>query len=57
MPILLFGKAFWDRIVNFDAMVEEGVIAPRDRGLFRFVETAEEAVEAIRVFLAEEKRP
>lgn len=57
MPVLLFGKAYWDRIVNFDAMVEEGVIAPQDRALLRFVETAEEAVEAIRVFLAEEKRP
>ncbi|MBT5415052.1 MAG: TIGR00730 family Rossman fold protein, partial [Rhodospirillaceae bacterium] len=55
MPILLFGKAFWGRIVDFDAMVEEGVIAPEDRALFRFVETAEEAVDTIRAFLAGEE--
>jgi uncharacterized protein (TIGR00730 family) len=48
MPILLFGEAFWRRIIDFDAMVEVGVIAREDLELFRFVETAEQAVEWIR---------
>jgi len=43
IPILLFGRAFWERVVNFDALAEEGVIAPSDLALFRFVETADEA--------------
>jgi uncharacterized protein (TIGR00730 family) len=43
IPILLFGRAFWERVVNFDALAEEGVIAPADLALFRFMETAEEA--------------
>ena len=47
MPVLLFGQKFWERIVNFDALVEEGTISSQDLQLFQFVETAEEAWEAI----------
>jgi uncharacterized protein (TIGR00730 family) len=47
MPILLFDEAYWRRIVNFDAMVEEGVISPKDRDLVRYVESAEAAWRAI----------
>jgi predicted Rossmann-fold nucleotide-binding protein len=43
MPILLFGREFWERVVNFDALVEEGVVSARDLNLFSYVETAEEA--------------
>lgn len=50
LPILLFGKEFWTRVVNFEALAEEGVISHRDIGIFRFVETAEEAWEAIHEF-------
>ena len=47
MPILLFDEKYWRRIINFEAMVEEGVIAPEDLGLFRYVESAESAWRAI----------
>jgi hypothetical protein len=47
MPILLFDEKYWRRIVNFEAMAEEGVIAPRDLQLFRYVETPEAAWRAI----------
>ena len=43
MPILFFGRDYWRRVVNFEALVEDGVIAPDDLNLFRFVETADEA--------------
>jgi predicted Rossmann-fold nucleotide-binding protein len=43
MPILLFGRDYWSRIINFEAMAEEGVINPEDIELFTKVETAEEA--------------
>ena len=43
IPVILFGKDFWTRVVNFEALVDEGVISARDLDLFRFVETADEA--------------
>jgi uncharacterized protein (TIGR00730 family) len=42
-PILLFGKEFWSSLINFDLLVETGMISPLDLQLFRFVESAEEA--------------
>ena len=50
MPVLLYGKEFWSRIVNFQALVEEGVISPGDLDLLTFVETAQEGWEAIQHF-------
>ncbi|MBW2450160.1 MAG: TIGR00730 family Rossman fold protein [Deltaproteobacteria bacterium] len=47
IPVLLFGQAFWERIINFDALVEEGTIASKDLKLFEYVETAEDAWEKI----------
>ena len=52
IPILLFGRAFWNRVVNFDALAEEGVINPDDLKLFHWVETADEAWAVIREFYA-----
>lgn len=43
IPFLLFGREYWQRVINLDAMAEEGMISPDDKKLFRFVETAEEA--------------
>ena len=42
-PILLFGRDFWTGLVNFDQLVETGMISPEDVHRFHFVETAEEA--------------
>ncbi|MHB9879439.1 LOG family protein [Pacificimonas sp. ICDLI1SI03] len=42
MPVLLFCRAFWDRIIDFEALVDEGTISPGDLDLFHYVETAEE---------------
>lgn len=47
VPFLLFGKEFWDEIINWDALCRAGTIAPEDLDLFQFVETADEAVAAI----------
>lgn len=43
IPILLFGKAFWENVVNFQSLADEGVISPHDLELFHFMETADEA--------------
>jgi uncharacterized protein (TIGR00730 family) len=46
-PILLFGRAFWQRLIDFDYLVETGMIGAADLQLFRYVETAEEAWDAL----------
>lgn len=48
-PIILFGRKFWERLIDFDVLVEYGVISPEDLQLFQYVETAEEAWEAIKL--------
>lgn len=48
MPILLFGREFWNRVVNFQALADEGVISPADLKLFHMVETADEAWHIVR---------
>ena len=47
VPFLLFGRAFWEGVVNWQTLADQGLISLDDLGLFRFVETAEEALEAI----------
>ncbi|HEX7441991.1 MAG TPA: TIGR00730 family Rossman fold protein [Caldimonas sp.] len=42
-PVLLFGREFWTGLINFELLVETGMIGAEDLGLFHFVETAEEA--------------
>lgn len=50
IPVLVFGQDFWNRVVNFEALAEEGTISPEDLDLFHFVETAEEAWEVVQSF-------
>ena len=47
IPVLIFGREFWEKIINFDALVDEGTISPEDIELFQYVETAEQAWEII----------
>jgi uncharacterized protein (TIGR00730 family) len=43
IPILLFGREYWERVINLDTMIGEGMIDVEDKSIFTFVETAEEA--------------
>ena len=47
LPIVLFGPEFWNRAVDFDFLVAEGMITPQDVKLFTLVETAEQAIAAL----------
>ena len=47
VPFLLFGKDFWTKIINWDALADAGTISDEDINLFRFVESAEEAMQVI----------
>ncbi|TCM18761.1 hypothetical protein EDF56_104293 [Novosphingobium sp. PhB165] len=50
MPILLYGREFWERVINFEALAEEGVINKADLKLFHWCETAEEGWDVVRQF-------
>jgi len=52
IPFLLFGRKFWDSVINWQALADAGTIAPDDLTLFRYVETAEEAMAAIEAWPA-----
>jgi uncharacterized protein (TIGR00730 family) len=57
LPILLFGREFWNKVVNFEALAEEGVIAPNDLDLFRWCETAQEAWDYVMRFYEAHPEP
>ncbi|MES1944927.1 hypothetical protein PC39_12451 [Salinisphaera sp. PC39] len=48
MPVVLYGREFWNRLVDFDLFVEMGLISPEDRALVRTVDTVAEAFEYLR---------
>jgi uncharacterized protein (TIGR00730 family) len=47
MPIVLAGNKYWQRAVNFDFLAGQGMIARRDRRLYRYADTAEEIWRAV----------
>jgi len=57
LPVLLFGREFWTRVVNFDALVEEGVIAPHDLEIFHWCEEAAGAWDFVQRFYEEHPAP
>jgi uncharacterized protein (TIGR00730 family) len=46
--VIIYGKQYWTRVLNFQAFVDAGAIAPADVNLFQFAETPEEAFECLR---------
>ena len=50
IPVLLFGREYWQRVVNFEFLAEQGTISPQDIELISYVETAEEAWQEIARF-------
>ena len=56
IPILLFGREFWESIINFKALADAGTIAHQDLDLLTFVDTAQEAVAHLDAF-EEQNRP
>lgn len=43
IPVLLFGREFWEKIVDFDALLEEAVVSESEMKHFTFVDSAEDA--------------
>jgi uncharacterized protein (TIGR00730 family) len=57
LPVLLFGREFWSRVVDFEALVDEGVIAPHDLDIFHWCESAQEAWAFVQRFYEEHPAP
>lgn len=56
LPVVLVGERFWRRAVDFDFLLEEGMIDDDDRSLFAFAETAEEAWDHIQAWYTARNR-
>lgn len=51
LKIMIYGKDFWNSIVNFDKLAEYGVISPEDVDLFELVDTVDDAYEFLTTHL------
>lgn len=47
MIIVLYGSQFWKKILNFDALVEYGMISPEDMNLFQFADDPASALKLL----------
>lgn len=47
IPIFLYGRRFWERLIDFSFLVESGLVAPEDMDLITYVDTVPEAMEGI----------
>jgi uncharacterized protein (TIGR00730 family) len=47
VPVVCFDKTYWTRVINFDALVEEGMISAAELGVFSYADSAEEAWAAL----------
>ncbi len=50
VPIVLFGSDYWKRLINFDVLIEEGVISPADLALFEYADEPQVAWDIIKTF-------
>ncbi|GKS96259.1 TIGR00730 family Rossman fold protein [Acidovorax sp. SUPP2825] len=50
VPIVLFGTDFWKKVVNFDALVEQGTISAADLSLFHYTDDPQEAWNIVKAF-------
>jgi uncharacterized protein (TIGR00730 family) len=51
--VVIYGSEYWHRIMNFQAFVDAGTVAPEDLNLFKFVDSPAEAFEFLRDGLTE----
>ncbi len=48
IPIILFGKEYWDKVIDFKYLADLGLISDKDLNLFKYADTALEAWEIIK---------
>ncbi len=57
MPVVMVGRKYWNKLVDFEFLVDEGAIAPQDLKIFSFADNAEEAWNTILNWHEIQKRP
>jgi uncharacterized protein (TIGR00730 family) len=57
MPVILYGSAYWKEIINFDALVRHGMIAPEEAALFRYADDPVSALRLLKESLPLEMEP
>jgi uncharacterized protein (TIGR00730 family) len=57
LPVILYGREYWQEVLNFDALVRHGMIDPADRELFRTADDPTEAFELLRASLVIKSGP
>jgi uncharacterized protein (TIGR00730 family) len=50
VPIVLYGSAYWKRLINFEVMLEEGTIETKDLNLLHYCDTPQDAWNVIKAF-------
>ncbi|MGD8430664.1 MAG: LOG family protein, partial [Ectothiorhodospiraceae bacterium] len=48
IPVLLYGREYWEEVINFRALARHGMIAEQDLDLIHYVETPEEALAVLK---------
>lgn len=56
LPILLYNRAFWEEVINFDKLIEYELISPEDLQLFQYFETPEEGMAILKPKIVEMMR-
>ena len=47
IPIILFGRKYWNNLINFNFLADYGLITEEDLKIFKYADTASEAWEII----------
>jgi uncharacterized protein (TIGR00730 family) len=53
IPVLLYGRSYWEEIINFEALARHGMISREDLDLFQYVDTPGEALATLKSCLSE----
>jgi hypothetical protein len=56
ITVLIYGSSYWNSVINLDVLAEKGAIAMKDRELFQFADTPEQAFEMLKAGLEESER-
>jgi uncharacterized protein (TIGR00730 family) len=48
ISVLLYGRAYWERVLNIEALIDAGAVSPQSRNLFTYADTPEDAFEHLK---------
>jgi uncharacterized protein (TIGR00730 family) len=48
ITVVIYGSSYWESVLNLDVLVDKGAISPRDKHLFQYADTPEDAFELLK---------